>query len=100
MNVIWSRVLRSVYRKEPITGFVITAGSVNVAIGGFDGSTSLVIFGLSVVGVALALRWWQLHRRTPQQAQQNAVYVLPPATSQQSLPTLTMPKTNPKKRSL
>jgi hypothetical protein len=92
MNAIWSRMLRSVYRKEPITGFVIIAGSVDVAIGGIDSSTSLVIFGLSAVGIALALRWWQLQHRSPEPSQRGAVYALPPASSRSALPTLTMSK--------
>jgi len=92
MNTIWSRMLRSVYRKEPITGFVIIAGSVDVAIGGIDSSTSLVIFGLSAVGIALALRWWQLQRRSPEPSTPGAIYALPPASSRSALPPLTMSK--------
>lgn len=95
MNAIWSRMVRSVYRKEPITGFVIIAGSVDVAIGGIDGSTPLVIFGLSAVGVALALRWWQSQRRSPEPPQRDAVYALPPASSRSALPTLKMSKKRP-----
>lgn len=95
MNAIWSRRLRSVYRKEPITGFAIIAGAVDVAIGGIDGSVSLVAFGLSAVGVALALRWWQLQRRPSRQPERSATYTLPPASSGSSLPMLTMPKKKP-----
>ncbi|MGV0027415.1 hypothetical protein [Phormidesmis priestleyi] len=95
MNALWSRMVRSVYRKEPVTGFVIIAGSVDVAIGGIDSSTSLVIFGLSAVGMALALRWWQSQRRSSEPSQQSAIYALPPASSRSALPPLTMSKKRP-----
>ncbi|KAM3093895.1 hypothetical protein ACKFKF_28160 [Phormidesmis sp. 146-12] len=88
-------MLKSVYKKEPITGFVIIAGSVDVAIGGIDSNTSLVVFGLSAVGIALALRWWHLQRRSPESSARGAVYALPPASSHAALPPLTVSKKRP-----
>lgn len=93
MNAVWNRVLKSVYGKEPITGFVLTAGAVDVAIGGIDQSSSLVFFGLCVVAAALGLRWWQFYRRSPETIrEQRVVYALPPQSSRPSLPTLSVPK--------
>ncbi|MBC7825976.1 MAG: hypothetical protein H7126_19320 [Candidatus Parcubacteria bacterium] len=95
MNLVWSRMFRTVYRKEPITGFVLIAGAVDVAIGGIDGSTSLVVFGLSSVGVAIALRLWQSQKRTPDVQERVAIHALPPSSSRPSLPMLSMAKKNP-----
>lgn len=95
MNLVWSRMFRTVYRKEPITGFVLIAGAVDVAIGGIDGSTSLVVFGLSAVGVAIALRLWQSQKRTPDMQERRAIHALPPASSRPSLPMLSMNKKSP-----
>ncbi len=95
MNLLWARMFRTVYRKEPITGFVLIAGAVDVAIGGIDGSTSLVMFGLSAVGVAIALRLWQSQKRTPDVQERRAIHALPPASSRPSLPMLSMTKKSP-----
>lgn len=98
MNALWFRILRTVYRKEPITGFILTAGAMNVAIGGIDQSTSLVIFGLSTVTIALALRWWHLsHRPAPmkvstESSRRAPMRALPERSSRPSLPTLSIPK--------
>jgi len=95
MNIVWSRMFKTVYWKEPITGFVLTAGAVDVAIGGIDGSISLVVFGLSAVGVAIALRLWQSQKRTPDVQERVAIHALPPSSSRPSLPMLSMAKKNP-----
>jgi hypothetical protein len=99
MDTLWFWVLRTVYRKEPITGFILTAGAMNVAIGGIDQSTSLVIFGLSTVTIALALRWWHLSQRpesvkvTPADPPARVpIRALPPRSSRPSLPDLSIPR--------
>lgn len=97
MNALWNRVLRTMYRKEPLTGFVITVGAVDVAIGGIDQSSSLVFFGLSLVSVALALRWWQSFHRKPSvkvsaPPERVPVHILPPQSSRPTLPNLTSKK--------
>jgi hypothetical protein len=94
MNALWNRVLKSIYGKEPITGFVLIAGAADVAIGGIDQSSSLVFFGLCVVTAALGLRWWQFQRRNPSTAQEErvAIHALPPQSSRPSLPALSVPK--------
>lgn len=96
MNALWFRLLRTVYRKEPITGFILTAGAMNVAIGGIDQSTSLVIFGLSTVSIALALRWWHLsHRPAPVKPTSSDTPVRVPIAAlppRPSLPDLSIPR--------
>lgn len=99
MNVLWSRLLRSVYRKEPLVGFIATVGVVDAAIGGFSGHWSLLTVGLGTVGTAIALRVWQLHRQHAfESVSDNPVHILPPQSSQTSLPPLTAARKTPPKR--
>lgn len=96
MNIAWSRVVKSLYRREPIVSFVVTIGAVDAAIGGLNGSWSLLLTGLGAAGVVLLLRWWQFQRRQMVEApKQSPVYLLPPRSSSASLPMLSMPKKNP-----
>jgi hypothetical protein len=84
MSTLWFQIWRTVYRKEPITGFILTAGAANVAIGGIDQSSSLVIAGLSTVTVAIGLRWWHYAHRPvqpPIEAETNPVRSLPQRAS-------------------
>ncbi|MGL6280937.1 MAG: hypothetical protein ACRC2J_00850, partial [Microcoleaceae cyanobacterium] len=62
MNAIWSKFLRSAYRREPITSFIITIGAVNTVIGGLDASWSLLSLGLGTASFALLWRWWLIQR--------------------------------------
>ncbi|XHX78187.1 MAG: hypothetical protein RBJ76_27785 [Stenomitos frigidus ULC029] len=89
MNLIWSRFLRSAYRSEPITSFIITAGIVEATIGGLGSHWTLMTFGLGTVGIAIVLRWWQQQRRTPAAlTERSPVYALPSRSSRSALPTL------------
>ncbi|UBF25232.1 hypothetical protein K9N68_27010 [Kovacikia minuta CCNUW1] len=95
MDILWSRLLRSVYRKEPIIGFGATVGVVDAAIGGLSGHWSLLTFGVGIVSLAIALRWWQLQRYKPvEPSNRPPVYVLPPHSSRPSLPNLSNTKRN------
>jgi len=96
MDILWSRLLRSLYRKEPVTGFLITVGVVDAAIGGLGEHWSLFSFGAGTIAVAIALRWWQQQRRAaPEPMPPAPVHILPPQGSRPNLPTLTMPKQKP-----
>jgi hypothetical protein len=99
MDVLWSRLLKSVYYKQPVVGFVATVGVVDAAIGGLSEHWSLLTFGVATVGVAIALRWWQLQRQRPLESSRRApVHVLPPQSSRPSLPPLNISKKNPPRR--
>ena len=92
---MWPRFLKSAYRNEPVTGFLITVGVVDAAIGGFSYHGSLLLFGLSTVGAAIALRWWQLQRTKALQTEQVPRYFLPARSSRTQLPMLSMSKKQP-----
>ncbi|MBW4522567.1 MAG: hypothetical protein KME16_23220 [Scytolyngbya sp. HA4215-MV1] len=94
MNISLLRMLNSIYRKEPISSFVLTVGIVDAAIGGFDSQWSLFSFGLGTIGVAVALRWWQIQRR-PEPIERVAVHVLPARASRPPLPLLSAAKKQP-----
>ncbi|OCR00429.1 hypothetical protein BCD67_13035 [Oscillatoriales cyanobacterium USR001] len=95
MNFSWQRILRSAYRREPVTSMVITIGAVDAAIGGMAASGSLLAFGIGTATVALALRWWQLHRAQAEQPAPAPEYYLPPHASRPQLPMLSISKKNP-----
>lgn len=95
MNVVWSKFLRSAYRKEPISSFVLTVGVVDAVIGGFDDRWSLVTFGVGTVGLAIALRWWLIQRSSREQPESAPTRYLPARSSRPPLPMLTTTKQQP-----
>jgi protein-S-isoprenylcysteine O-methyltransferase Ste14 len=96
MDIVWSRFFKSLYRRQSVVGFVVTVGLVDAAIGGFTEHWSLLAIGLGTVSVAIAFRWWQLHHRREIVEQQRApIYILPPQSSQPSLPRLSVAKKHP-----
>jgi len=97
MDVAWSQIMGSIYRKEPILAFGITVGAVDAAIGGFSEHYALLAVGLITVGSAIGLRLWlqQQRRPLPQPPQRKATYLLADKSSNASLPLLTLPKKNP-----
>lgn len=83
MNPVNPRFLSSIYRKEPISSFLVTIGLVNAAIGGLNDRVGLFSLGIATVGGAVALRWLsQQQRPTPTQA--IAQTYLPPASEPMS----------------
>lgn len=92
MNRVWTRFLRSAYRKEPISSFILTIGIVNAAIGGVDREWTLMALGLGAIGAAVILRWWISLRRPIQPIQDSPIRYLPDRSSRQSLPLLTSKK--------
>ena len=79
--------LKSVYRREPISGFILTVGLVDTVMGGVSSQWLLLAIGLGVVSVAIALRWWKMQQvRT--ETGRAPIYYLPDRSSMQSLPVL------------
>lgn len=95
MNALWPRFLRAAYRKEPISSFIVIVGVVDAVIGGAGERWSLLTFGLMMVLIAIALRWWQTQRRETELAEQPVTHYLPPTPSRAPLPALSATKRQP-----
>lgn len=79
MNITSPRFLKSFYRKEPITGVIITMGAVNAVLGGVNEIGSLMLLGLLASGSAIAYRWWMIQQTEARiEANTNQLY-LPPS---------------------
>jgi Flp pilus assembly protein TadB len=92
MNRAWTRSLKSIYRKEPLSSFLLTAGAVNAIIGGVDSQWTLMALGLSAVTVAIGLRWWIEQQRQARTIYKSPIRYLPDRSSRPSLPSLTPSK--------
>ncbi|PSF37505.1 hypothetical protein C7H19_10075 [Aphanothece hegewaldii CCALA 016] len=88
MNVIVPRFLKTAYRKEPISGFILIAGTVNVVMGGVGQRWSLLSFGMMVIITALVMRWLQIQKAKEIAAEETPRYYLPPSSDRQPLPML------------
>lgn len=88
MNAALHRILKSAYRKEPISSFILLAGVVNVAISGGSGSGSLFTFGMGTIAIAIIIRWWQIQHAPTSRPEPVSEYTLPPSPGRPSLPNL------------
>ncbi|WP_088430946.1 hypothetical protein [Halomicronema hongdechloris] len=50
MNRPWTYWLKTTYRRQRLVSIAVTAGMVDVLLGGLDGSPSLAAFGLAMAG--------------------------------------------------
>lgn len=94
MNALWPRFLKSAYRKEPISSFVVIVGAVDAVIGGVDESWGLFSFGVLTIGAAIALRWWYQGKEV-EPIPQRAKHFLPAQSSRPVLPMLSASKHHP-----
>lgn len=94
MNQIWTRMLRSIYRKEPISSFMFTVGAVDAVIGGGNAHWTLMALGLGTVGVAIALRREMMQRQV-NALNRRAIHYLPDRSSRPSLPLLDLSQKHP-----
>lgn len=88
MSTVLQSLSRSLYRKHPLSGMMLTAGVVNAILGGSSDRPGLFSFGLGVVGIALALRWIRGQRSAVESAHTPPVYYLPSRSSSTALPPL------------
>lgn len=63
MNQTVSHFVRSLFRREPVTSFLITIGATDAAIGGLNNRAVLMSLGLTLVGVTVLLRFLQSQRQ-------------------------------------
>lgn len=92
MNALLPRFLRSAYRKEPISSFILVVGAVDAVIGGVGERWTLLSFGLMVVLLSVILRWWQTQKAQPLVTENTPRRYLPPSSTRSPLPILTHDK--------
>lgn len=88
MNPLLAKILRSVYRKEPISGFLLILGATDAILGGVGGRWSLLSIGLAIALLGIVLRWRQEQQKTKTPATETARYLLPSSSSRPELPLL------------
>ncbi len=88
MNAIFPPVLRRLYRKEPISSFLIVVGAVDAVIGGVNQVGTLMILGLLTSGVSLGYRWWCIQQAETKLDSKSKQLYLPPSSNRNPLPTL------------
>jgi hypothetical protein len=97
MNRLWTRLVRSTHRqpsrKESLSSFILTVGTVDAVIGGVGGHFSLMLLGLGVIGVAIGLRQQPKSHRPLEGSvvmeTRHPIRYLPDKTSRPALPLLT-----------
>lgn len=86
--MILPRFIKSAYRKEPISSFMVIMGGVDAVIGGVGERGTLLAFGIMMVIIAIALRWIQSQRSSETTWEEAPVRYLPSAQSQRPVPRL------------
>ena len=81
MNPLLAKFLRSVYRKEPISGFILILGATDAILGGVGGRWSLMSIGLLIALLGIIVRWRQRQQTAKSVAPETARYMLPPSAS-------------------
>ena len=88
MNPFFARFLNSVYRKEPISGFILMLGVTDALIGGIGGRWNLFSVGLLVTILAITIRHLQERKIQTVRQKHPLRYQLPPGTANPPLPLL------------
>lgn len=88
MTPLGFRLLRSAYRREPLSGFIFAFGIADVALGGLHGHLPLATFGLAIVGIAVGLRRLQFQEAAAPPPEPSPQRYLPARSSQSQLPML------------
>ncbi|WP_310488111.1 hypothetical protein [Chamaesiphon sp. VAR_69_metabat_338] len=89
MNAIFPTFLKRLYRKEPISSFIIIVGAVDAVLGGVNEVGTLMILGLLTSGVAIGYRWWCIQQSETESGRKSKQLYLPSADANRSpLPDL------------
>jgi hypothetical protein len=96
MNAIFPTVLKRLYRKEPISSFLIVVGAVDAVLGGVNEIGTLMILGLLTSGMAIGYRWWCIQQAetrsvggaSPKEKRKSKQLYLPPSSNRSALPNL------------
>lgn len=92
MNALLPRFLKSAYRKEPISSFILIVGAVDAALGGVGGRWSLLTFGLTLVLLAAVLRGFARQKTQAESEAATPRYFLTGDSSRPPLPMLSPEK--------
>ncbi len=57
-----SRLLKSAYRKEPISALIFLVGTVDALLGGFTERWTLLSLGLLLAFLGISVRWLQIQK--------------------------------------
>lgn len=92
MNPLFAKLLRVIYRKEPISGFILLFGITDALLGSFQGRWSLFSLGLVIAIMGILMRWLQGQKKVSTVPKKSARYRLPPSTAAIPLPPLSSKK--------
>jgi hypothetical protein len=92
MNPFFARFLNSVYRKEPISGFILILGLTDAVLGGVGGRWSLFSVGFILALFAIVIRTLQEKKIQAVRQERPIRYQLPPTVSNAPLPLLVSKK--------
>lgn len=87
MNSIFPTFLKRIYRKEPISSFILIVGAVDAVLGGVNASGTLMILGCLTAGAALGYRWWCIQQAESAADRQSKQLYLP-SSDRTPLPNL------------
>ena len=88
MNAIVPPVLKRLYRKEPISSFLIVVGAVDAVLGGVNQVGTLMVLGLLTSGISLGYRWWCIQQAETKLNFKSKQLYLPPSSNRNPLPAL------------
>jgi hypothetical protein len=89
MTLLLPRFLKTFYRREPISSFILILGAVDGVIGGVGSRWSLFSLGVMLVFLALGIRWWQGQKSVKIAVNPSPRRYLPPSPERPPLPLLT-----------
>jgi hypothetical protein len=98
MNAIFPRFIKSAYRKEPISSFIVIVGAIDAVIGGVGGRWSLLSFGFLLLLTGALVRWRQTQKAQTVIAENPSRHLLPPSPSATPLPMLMSKKNKPNRQ--
>ncbi|MGF1461057.1 MAG: hypothetical protein ACFBSG_18765 [Leptolyngbyaceae cyanobacterium] len=81
-------LIKRLFQREPVVSTVVTAGTVNILLGMFEGQAMLAFLGVLVVSGTLASRGWQKCCRPVDLSETSPVRYLPEETAQSPMPII------------
>ncbi|MEC4851184.1 MAG: hypothetical protein SAJ12_09240 [Jaaginema sp. PMC 1079.18] len=83
---------KSLYRKEPISSFILIVGLVDAVMGGMGERWTLLGFGATLIALGIVVRFLQAQRVPTTPSDEPARRYLPPSPAPQPLPPLSSKK--------